>query len=404
MESMRIPDDLVLRDPDGGSILLVVLDGLGGLPHSDTGKTELEAAHTPNLDALAERSSLGMLLPVAPGVTPGSGPAHLALFGYDPLEHLVGRGILSALGVGFELMPGDVAVRFNLATLDGDRRILDRRAGRPSDEEGRRIVEKIVREVKLEDGTAFFLLHEKEHRAVLILRGQGLGGEISDTDPQEVGVTPFDPTPLDPGSAKGAAVLKDFISRVDVALAGEERINGVLARGIASFEGFPSIDERFGLEGIAVAKYPMYRGVARLVGMGIPGAPPSDEEAVGLLEKSFLRNGYNFLHFKGPDARGEDGDFAAKAMAIEAVDALFPRLLALQPDVVIVTGDHSTPAAMSAHSWHHVPLLIASRYARPTGATFSETECRRGDVGALESKHLMGLALAHAGRMAKFGA
>jgi 2,3-bisphosphoglycerate-independent phosphoglycerate mutase len=404
MDPMRIPDDLVLRDPDGGSILLVVLDGLGGLPHSDSGQTELEAAQTPNLDALAARSSLGMLLPVAPGVTPGSGPAHLALFGYDPLQNIVGRGVLSALGVGFELMPGDVAIRLNLATLDGDRRILDRRAGRPSDEEGRRIVEKIKSEVKLENGTEFFLSHEKEHRAVLILRGKGLGGDISDTDPQEVGVPPLDPTPLESGSAKGAAVLKEFIARVDVALTGEERINGVLARGIASFAGFPSIDERFGLEGIAVAKYPMYRGVARLVGMRVPGGPPSDEEAVALLEKNFLRSGYNFLHFKAPDSRGEDGDFEAKALAIEAVDAFFPRLLALQPDVLLVTGDHSTPSAMSAHSWHHVPLLIASRYARPTGATFSETECRRGDVGVLESKHLMGLALAHAGRMAKFGA
>jgi 2,3-bisphosphoglycerate-independent phosphoglycerate mutase len=345
-----------------------------------------------------------MLLPVAPGVTPGSGPAHLALFGYDPLENLVGRGVLSALGVGFELQPGDVAVRFNLATLDGERRVLDRRAGRPSDEEGRRVVEKVVGEVKLEDGTEFFLLHEKEHRAVLILRGKGLGGEISDTDPQAVGVEPFDPTPLEPGSAKGAAVLKDFLARVEETLRGEKRINGVLARGIASFEGFPSIEKRFGLEGIAVAKYPMYRGVARLVGMRVPGAPSSDEDAVALLEKSFLGNGYNFLHFKAPDSRGEDGDSSEKARAIEAVDAFFPRLLALKPDVLMVTGDHSTPSAMSAHSWHHVPLLIASRHGRPTGSAFSETDCRRGDVGVLESKHLMGLALAHAGRMAKFGA
>lgn len=401
---MQIPDDLVLRNADGGSILLVVLDGLGGLPHPSTGKTELEAAATPNLDALAARSSLGMLLPVAPGVTPGSGPAHLALFGYDPLRNVVGRGVLSALGVGFELLPGDVAVRFNLATLDSERRIVDRRAGRPSDDEGRRIVDRIVRSVSLDDGIEYFLLHEKEHRAVLILRGAGLGGDISDTDPQEVGVPPLDPNPLQPGSARGAEVLKEFLARVEDALRDESTINGVLARGIASFHGFPTIQERFGLEGIAVAKYPMYRGVARLVGMMVPGGPSTDAEAVELLERSFLRNGYNFLHFKAPDARGEDGDFEAKAKAIEAVDAFLPRLLALNPDVLIVTGDHSTPAAMSAHSWHHVPLLLSSRFGRPTGAAFSETECRRGDLGVLESKHLMSIALAHAQRLEKFGA
>jgi 2,3-bisphosphoglycerate-independent phosphoglycerate mutase len=402
MSRIRIPDDLVERD--GGTILLVVLDGMGGLPDPRTGETELEAAATPNLDALAARSSLGMHVPVAPGVTPGSGPAHLALFGYDPTEYLIGRGVLSALGVGFDLKRGDVAVRLNLATLDAEGRIRDRRAGRPSDAEGRRAVDAMRAEVRLPDGVEFFVLHEKEHRAVLILRGDHLDAEIADTDPQEEGVPPLDPTPLAPGSARTAELMKRFLDGARDVLRREERINGVLARGFARYEGFPSMRERFGMGGVAVAAYPMYRGVARLVGMEVPGAPKSDEEAVALLEKSFGTEPFHFIHFKAPDARGEDGDFAAKAKAIEGVDAHVPRLLQLGADVVLVTGDHSTPAAMRKHSWHAVPFLLASPWARPTGARFSDAECRRGDVGIVEARHLMSLALAHAGRLAKFGA
>ena len=401
--SIRIPDDLVLRDQDT-KILLVVLDGLGGLPNVASGRTELEAARTPNLDALAERGSLGMLLPVAPGVTPGSGPGHLALFGYDPTEHIVGRGALSALGVGFELTAGDVAVRLNLATLDGSGRITDRRAGRPSDEEGRRIVAKVDEAVDLKGEAKFFLIHEKEHRAVLVLRGAGLGAGVADTDPQETGVPPLEPVALEPGSERTARIVGEFLRQARDVLRPEPKISGFLARGFARYDGFPSIGERFGLDGIAVAKYPMYRGVARLVGMTVPGTPATDLEAVELMEREFGRTALGFIHFKAPDARGEDKDFDAKVTAIEAVDALISRLAALNPDVIAVTGDHSTPAAMGVHSWHHVPVLLASKWARPTGSSFSEANCRLGDLGVLESRHLMSLMLAHAGRLQKFGA
>ena len=401
--SIRIPDDLVLRDQDT-RILLVILDGLGGLPDPASGRTELEAARTPNLDALAERGSLGMLLPVAPGVTPGSGPGHLALFGYDPIAHIVGRGALSALGVGFELSAGDVAVRLNLATLDGAGRITDRRAGRPSDEEGRRVVAKVVEAVDLKGQATFFLIHEKEHRAVLILRGADLGAAVADTDPQETGVPPLDPVALERDSERTARVVADFLRQARDVLRSEPKISGFLARGFARYDGFPSIGERFGLDGIAIAKYPMYRGVARLVGMTVPGAPATDLEAVELLEKEFGKAALSFIHFKAPDARGEDKNFEAKVEAIEAVDALISRVAALNADVVAVTGDHSTPAAMGIHSWHHVPLLLASKWARPTASSFSEANCRLGDLGALEARHLMSLMLAHAGRLQKFGA
>lgn len=400
---MRFPDDLAIRAASS-TILLVVIDGLGGVPLPETGATELEAARTPNLDRLAGRSSLGMLLPVAPGITPGSGPAHLALFGYDPTEYVVGRGALSALGVGFDLKPGDIAVRLNLATLDRDGRITDRRAGRPSDDEGRRIVGLLRDGVSLGGEAEFFLIHEKEHRVVLVLRGEGLGADIADTDPQETGVPPLPPVARQPDSERTGGIVESLLSQARELVRDEESISGLLARGFARYEGFPSLEERFGLSSLAVARYPMYRGVARLVGMQIPGAPSSDEEAVSLMEGQFGKAGFHFIHFKAPDARGEDRDFDAKVAAIEAVDAVIPRLAALGADVVVVTGDHSTPALLGAHSWHHVPVLLASDAARPTGVSFAESEARRGDLGVLEARHLMSLMLAHAGRLRKFGA
>jgi 2,3-bisphosphoglycerate-independent phosphoglycerate mutase len=398
-----IPDDLVVRG-GSGRIVLLVLDGLGGLPDPHSGRTELEAAHTPHLDALARESTLGRLVPIAPGITPGSGPAHLALFGYDPLRWVVGRGALSALGVDFDLQPGDLAARLNLATLDGDGRVVDRRAGRPPDSEGIRVVRQLESGLRPPDGYQLFLRHEREHRAVLVLRGPDLDARIQETDPQEVGVSPREPVALDPAAEATAVILHGLLSDATEILDGEDRINGVLARGFARFDRIPSLGARFGLTGAVWAQYPMYRGVARLVGMEVPGVPSSDGEAVSLLEERFEDFDFHFVHFKAPDARGEDGDFEGKARAIEAVDGLIPQITALDPEVLIVTGDHSTPAAMGVHSWHPVPLLLRSEWARPTADRFGESACRLGDLGTLSSRDLMSLALAHAGRLAKFGA
>jgi 2,3-bisphosphoglycerate-independent phosphoglycerate mutase len=400
---MILPDDLIDRSPRT-RVILLVLDGVGGLPHPAHGQTELEAAKTPNLDALAGSSSLGLHTPVAPGVTPGSGPAHLALFGYDPLQFQVGRGALSALGVGFELAPGDLAIRLNLASLDAEGRVVDRRAGRPSDEEAREAVRRLTEEVRLPPEIRFEVLHEKEHRAVLVLRGAGLHDALSDTDPQREGVPPLVPEALKPEAAYAARILENFIDQARAILAHEPRIQGILARGYARYEGLPSLQERFGLRGAAWAKYPMYRGVARLVGMEVPGVPASDEEALRLLETHFGAFDFHFLHLKAPDARGEDGDFDAKVSAIEEADAMIPILRDLEPDVLVVTGDHSTPALMGAHSWHAVPLLLHSRWARPTAAAFGEASCRSGDLGLVRGMDVMTLALAHAGRLRKFGA
>jgi 2,3-bisphosphoglycerate-independent phosphoglycerate mutase len=404
--TLTLPDDLVDRSVRT-RIVLCVLDGLGGLPHPEHGHTELEAARTPHLDALAARASLGMHDPVAPGVTPGSGPAHLALFGYDPLANPVGRGALSALGVGFELEPGDVAVRLNLATLDAERRVIDRRAGRPADEVARQVVERLDREIDLGSGVSVHLFHEKEHRVVLVLRGEGLGSGLADTDPQIEGAPPLAPAALDPDDApsvRTAELLADFVRQAEALLAGEAAIRGVLARGISPYHPFPSMEARFGLRAAAWARYPMYRGVARLVGMQVPGIPATDEEAAELLRGHFEQYDFHFIHAKAPDARGEDGDFDAKVKAIEEADAWVGRVAALEPDVLLVTGDHSTPAGYGAHTWHAVPVLLHSRWARPTAGTFSERSCRTGDLGRVRGTDLLSLALAHAGRLRKYGA
>ncbi|MEZ4415543.1 MAG: 2,3-bisphosphoglycerate-independent phosphoglycerate mutase [Gemmatimonadota bacterium] len=402
MSEITIPDDLVSR-AEGGSILLVVMDGLGGLP-GPAGLTELEAARTPNLDAVAARSSLGVFNPVAPGVTPGSGPAHLALFGYDPLAYPIGRGTLSALGVGFDLKPGDVAFRLNLASLDKEGRISDRRAGRPSDAEGKAVIDRVRSAVEAPPGVELTILHEKEHRAVMVLRGEGLGGAVEDTDPQETGVPPLPARASAPDSVRTAELVNHLLDQARTALADHPRVQALLARGFDRYEGIPSFRERFGLSAVALAKYPMYRGVARLVGMAVEVEPAGDEQTVSALESCWDRFDYGFLHFKATDARGEDGDFDAKVAAIEAVDALIPRIVALEPDVLIVTGDHSTPAALRAHSWHPVPVLMASRWVRPTASRFGERDCRGGDLGHFHGVELMSLALAHAGRLEKYGA
>lgn len=392
-------------DPHGGgSIVLIVMDGLGGLPHPETGLTELESADTPNLDQLASRSSLGMLVPVGPGITPGSGPGHLSLFGYDPLEYVIGRGALSALGVGLELAHGDVAARLNLATFDAEDRVADRRAGRPSDDQGRRVVEKVQAALDFPEGVTVTLIHEKEHRVVLHIRGDGMAAQLTDTDPLVEGQPAHRCEATDPGSESTAEIVRSFLDQSRKILADEPVLNGFLARGFARFESIPSQEDRFGLRGVAIAKYPMYRGVARLVGMTVEGVPASTADTVDHLEAVWGKYDLYFLHFKDTDTRGHDGDFDGKVQAIQEVDRLLSRVLALDPDVVIVTGDHSTPTLMKEHSWHPVPTLMASALARPTATAFGESSCRTGDLGIFHGTHLIPHALAHAGRLIKFGA
>jgi 2,3-bisphosphoglycerate-independent phosphoglycerate mutase len=401
--SINLPDDLVERS--GGRIVLLVMDGLGGLPDPSTGLTELETASTPNLDRLARTAALGLHQPAGIGITPGSGPGHLALFGYDPIRFNIGRGVLSALGVGFDLREGDLATRLNFATVDAQGRVTDRRAGRPSDQENKRLVEKLQSRFRAPAGLEVFFAPEKEHRLVLIMRGPNLHADLADTDPQDTNVAPLPVKATDESAHKSASIVQQILNDANAVLRDEPKANAILARGFAAYSPYPSFQRRFGLRARALARYPMYLGVARLVGMETAPLAPSDDALLDSLAAGFLAHDFHFLHFKAVDSRGEDGDFAGKVKAIEQVDALLPRVEALQPDVLIVTGDHSTPSRLRAHSWHPVPVLIASPWTRPGPVSgFGERDCLRGELGIFPAVNLMSLALAHAGRLAKFGA
>ncbi len=394
-------------------ILFVVLDGVGGLPREPGGPTELAAARTPNLDALAEKANLGRVTLVAPGFAPGSGPGHLSLFGYDPFRYEVGRGVLSALGLGLELGPDDVAVRGNFATLNPDGTIVDRRAGRPPTEENRRVLAKLKERIREIDGARIELHTESEHRFVLVLRGVGLGDRVHDTDPQKTGVPPLAARPHDESdepSAKTADILNKFTARARQVLADEPKINGVLLRGVSKRPVWPTLGEVTGLTPAAIASYPMYRGVASLVGMTpleveVGEDPDAPEGKLAALKAHWEAFDYFYLHFKKTDSTGEDGDFDAKVHKIEAFDALLPELLALGPEVIAVTGDHSTPSVMKAHSWHPVPFLLYGPNLRADAARrFTEDEAAGGALGDLHGTHVLPLLLAHAGKLQKFGA
>ena len=397
--------DLVreLAEQAASKIVMLVADGLGGLPLEPGGKTELETAATPNLDRLAARGTSGSSIPVLPGITPGSGPGHLGLFGYDPLEFKIGRGALEATGIGFELAPDDVAARGNFCTLDAAGLIADRRAGRIASEESFKVVERL-QAVKI-PGVETFVKPVKEHRFVVVFRGQGLDGGVADTDPQAVGVAPLDPQPVVSAAARTAEVAKEFVRQARAILANEPKANGMVLRGFAAKPQLPGYAELYGLRAAAIAVYPMYKGLAQLAGMKLVGKAQSLDEQIDELARHWEEFDFFFLHFKYTDSTGEDGNFAEKVRRIEELDRALPRIEALRPDVLIVTGDHSTPSRLKSHSWHPVPTLLVADTCRPDGlGAFSEKDCLRGGFGIFPAKHLMLLAMAHAGRFGKFGA
>jgi 2,3-bisphosphoglycerate-independent phosphoglycerate mutase len=389
--------------PASTKIAMIVLDGLGGLPLTPDGKTELETARTPNLDALAARSALGLCVPLGPGITVESGPGHLALFGYDPLRYRIGRGVLEALGIEFDLQPNDVAARGNFCTMNDAGIVTDRRAGRIPTEASKDLARLLTMRI---DDVEIFVEVVKEHRLAIVLRGTGLGAAVSGSDPLKNGAPPHPVRALDADSDKTARVVNQFIERARQLLADKSPANMLLVRGLDRYPNFPAFPEVFGLRAAAIAIAPTYRGIARLVGMHIlpvNGSTFADEFAT--LEQHWNDFDFFYLHIKNTDLAGEDGDFARKVRVIEEVDALLPRLCALEPDVVIVGGDHSTPAVLRAHSWHPVPVLLYSPTVRADGiAEFGERACARGSLGVLPAQDLMPLALAHAQRIEKFSA
>ncbi|MCE5186791.1 MAG: 2,3-bisphosphoglycerate-independent phosphoglycerate mutase [Planctomycetaceae bacterium] len=391
-----------LLKPQGGKIVLLVMDGLGGLPVN--GRTELETARTPHLDTLAAEGICGLHQPIGTGITPGSGPSHLALFGYDPIQYEVGRGVLSALGVGFELEANDIAARGNFCTVDQNGVVTDRRAGRISTAKNEQLC-KLLNQGQFAP-FQFFAQPEKEHRFVLVLRGEGLSDAIADTDPQETGLAPLAPKPLNDTARDTAELFSKYIRAARDILRRQSPANMILLRGFARRPQWPSFMERYGLRAAAIAGYPMYRGLGRLLGMEILEAEADLEAEWKTLETHWAGLDFFYLHVKGTDSAGEDGDFARKVGVIEAVDALIPRILQLNPAVVVVTGDHSTPAVLKAHSWHAVPVVVWSPVCRPDRVKeFGERACMNGCLGGqFPAVELMPLALANAERLKKFGA
>jgi 2,3-bisphosphoglycerate-independent phosphoglycerate mutase len=401
MVSLEQIKEISLSSPS--KIALVVIDGLGGLPHPETRKTELEAARTPNLDRLAKEGICGLTDPISQGITPGSGPAHLALFGYDPLRFIIGRGVLEALGIDFELEKGDVAARGNFCTVNDEGFLLDRRAGRISTEKCTELCQQLNK-IKI-DEAQLFVSPVSGHRFVIIFRGDNLGAELSDSDPQQIGMMPNQIVALSPKARKTAALANEWVAKAKAALADSHPANMVLLRGFSQHPHFPSMSEVYKLKPAAIAAYPMYRGLAKLVGMEILGSGNSIEEEFIALGQYYADYDFFFLHIKQTDTAGEDGDFWRKVQAIEEVDAALPRLINLQPEVIVVTGDHSTPALLKGHSWHPVPFLLYSRWCRPDDvAEFSERACAKGSLGRFPALEVMPLALANALKLTKFGA
>ena len=393
-----------LSRPAESKIVLLVLDGLGGLPHSDTSLTELQSATSPNLDRLAAESALGLTQPVSVSITPGSGPGHLALFGYDPLRYQVGRGMLEAVGIDFDVRPSDIAARGNFCTIAADGTISDRRAGRISTERSGVLVERL-RGIDIGAEIELFVEPVREHRFVLVLRGEGLGESLSATDPQRTGVPPLRSRASDVAGEPTSGAVNRFTEAAAERLADAAPANGVLLRGFAKTPELPQLADVWSLQAAGCSIYPMYRGLAKLAGMTAIPAGETLSEQIASVHEHWDGYDFFFVHYKYTDSAGEDGDFPGKVARIEEVDAQIPALMDLNPDVLIVTGDHSTPAVMAAHSWHPVPFLLRSQTVRRHAqATFDEECCARGSLGVFPAQEVLPLAMAHAGRLAKYGA
>ncbi|MDP6825129.1 MAG: 2,3-bisphosphoglycerate-independent phosphoglycerate mutase [Dehalococcoidales bacterium] len=401
MISQEIIKEIAIVSPS--NILLLVIDGLGGLPDPGTGKTELETAHTPNLDKLATGGICGLTDPISPGITPGSAPGHLALFGYDPVGCNIGRGVLEAVGIDFELHSGDVAARGNFCTVDEKGLITDRRAGRISNRKCTELCQLL--DGQLINGVSVFVRPVQEHRLVAVFRGDDLIPEVSDSDPQQTGMVPKVVTALRPEADRLADVANKFIAQARAKLAAHRSANMVLLRGFSDHPRFPTMGEIYKLKSAAIASYPMYRGLAQLVGMEVLKTGVTIEDEVKTLKQHYADYDFFFLHIKGADSAGEDGDFVRKVKVLKQIDSILPDLLGLKPEVVVVVGDHSTPASLKVHSWHPVPILLYSRYCRPDQVTeFSESACTFGGLGRLPATQVMPLAMANALKLTKFGA
>ena len=396
-------EDLVLTNDN--KIIFLILDGLGDIPNpAFSYQTPLEAAHKPNIDALAQESAvLGRIIPVDVGITPGSGPGHLSLFGYDPVTCEIGRGVLEALGLDMDLKDGDVAARANFCTVK-DGFVTDRRAGRIPTEETERFCALITASIPEIEGVQFIIKPGKSHRFALILRGAGLSDKLSDADPHKEN-KPFMYT-----TAKGkeaeltARVVNAFLVKVQDLLKNEKAANGILMRGFSEKPNMTPFSAKYRLRALAIATYPMYRGVAKVLGMDVKHEPKDYNESIRILKDNYNDYQFFFFHVKETDLAGEDGNFSEKVSAIENVDKMIPEIVSLNPQVLVMTGDHSTPCSLKGHSWHPVPLMIVTRTGERDALAFHEKNCIHGSIGTIYSKQLMSLALAHSMKLDKYGA
>ena len=396
-----------LLRPNDAKIVMLVLDGLGGIRSAEFPKTALEQARTPNMDRVAAEGLCGRSLPISYGITPGSGPAHLALFGYDPLapQHDIGRGVIEVTGTGFRLKNDDIAIRGNFATVDGKGVLTDRRAGRLPHEESVRLCARLQEEIGDIEGVEIIVMPVMEYRFGVVLRGEGLSPAVEETDPQLTGKKPLQPVALDKASERTRDIIAEFIKRAEKILVNEPKANALLMRGISRMPALEPFSERYGLEAAAIAAYPLYRGVAGLCGMKLVETGLGIEEEFDALRSVYDGHDFFFVHIKKTDSYGEDGNLEGKARIIEEVDSKLPMILDLGPDVLIITGDHSTPCAMKSHSWHPVPFVISSAVCgRDDTEEFSESGCDRGALGIFPATKIMELALANAGKLKKHGA
>jgi 2,3-bisphosphoglycerate-independent phosphoglycerate mutase len=401
MDKLDLMKEISVASP--AKIVLLVIDGLGGLPHPKTGKTELEMAKTPNLDRLAGKGICGLIDPVGPGITPGSTPGHLALFGYDPLKFNVGRGVVEAMGIDFDLQPADIAARGNFCTLDERGIVTDRRAGRISTEKCTELC-RLLDGLEI-DGVKVLVRPVREHRFMVVFRGEGLSPEVSDSDPQQVGIAPQEVKAQSAQADKMARIANEFIAQAKNILAKHHPANMILLRGFSQRPHLPTMPQVYKLKLAAIAGYPMYRGLAKLVGMEVLETGNTIKEEFNILKQNYANYDFFFVHIKETDSAGEDGDFERKAKVIEEVDKALPAMLNLEPDAIVVTGDHSTPALLKGHSWHPVPILLYSKWCRPDRVGgFSERACISGSLGRFPATEVMPLAMAHARKLTKFGA
>ena len=401
MDSLNLMKQL--HKESQSKVVLLVMDGLGGLPLTPDGETELEQARTPNLDQLAARGICGMSTPIAPGIEPGSGPGHLSLFGYDPLVYDIGRGVLEAIGIGFDLQPNDIAARGNFCSLDENGLITDRRAGRIPTETNVKLVEKL-RTIQL-PGVETFVETIKEHRFLLVLRGEGLEDGLTETDPLSTGQAPLPVRALSAKAEPTAALINQWMAKAHKALADERPANGCNLRGLAKDPGLPKMGDIYGWKAGAIATYPMYRGVAKLVGMDVLPTGDTIEDEVETLKANWEDYDFFFFHVKKTDSYGEDGNFDGRVEVIEHVDHVLPDILALAPDTIVISGDHSTPAKLKSHSWHELPVLLWANDIRPDQVTaFGERPCMLGGLGHVRHVDLLPLAMACSGRLKRYGA